>query len=100
MTLITATGDALFVWRSEEFRKDDQWGVECSVFRNEGSVQSSLMIREAVEAAVVKWKPQRFFTFVNAEKVQSANPGYCFKMAGWSFCGFTKAGLHILEYRN
>ena len=28
---------------------------------------------------------------------ERVNPGYCFKMAGWGFCGTTKGGLHILE---
>ena len=37
MTLITVTGDALFVWQNNLVdRYDHQDGVNCSVFRNEG----------------------------------------------------------------
>jgi hypothetical protein len=43
-----------------------------------------------------RWPDQRLYTYVNPVKV-SANPGYCFKQAGWRFCGKTKGGLHILE---
>jgi hypothetical protein len=37
------------------------------------------------------------YTYVNGRKVKSANPGYCFKRAGWRTCGKTAGGLIILE---
>jgi hypothetical protein len=89
---------ALFVWRKEIYRLDEQVGVNCAVFRNESKILSSTLIIEA-ESIVWKYFPnERLFTFVNASKVKSANPGYCFKMAGWRLCGETKThNLLILE---
>jgi hypothetical protein len=91
---------ALFVWVKKQFRADGQQGVNCSVFRNESSNRSSSMIREAMIAAWEKWPGERLFTFVDAPEIKSTNPGYCFQMAGWIRCGFTKKrGLFILECR-
>lgn len=99
ITLISKDGKALFVWRKEKFRLDKQDGINCAVFRNEGSVLSSELIRQAVAIAQDRWKNERLFTFVNAKKISSQNPGYCFKQAGWKLCGITKErGLIILEY--
>jgi hypothetical protein len=99
MVLLTATHDALFAWqRSITKRMDNQEGVCCSIFRNEGSVLSSVLIREAMELAWARWPSQRLFTYVRPSKIQSVNPGYCFKMAGWTQCGWNKDGrLTILE---
>ena len=97
MVLLTVTNDALFVWR--KFISDDgQEGVNCSIFRNEGPVLSSELIREAEELAWGRWPEERLFTYVWDTKVESVNPGYCFKMAGWNVCGRTKVNdLTILE---
>ena len=97
MVLLTVTNDALFVWR--KFISDDgQEGVNCSIFRNEGPVLSSELIREAEELAWGRWPDERLFTYVWDTKVESVNPGYCFKMAGWNVCGRTKVNdLTILE---
>ena len=105
MVLLTPGCDALFVWRlrprglalNTNGYDDGQRGVMCSVFRNEGLRLSSELIREASERAWVKWPRERLFTYVDAEKIASANPGYCFKQAGWQHCGRTKGGLDILE---
>lgn len=98
IVLITARCDALFVWR-KFIDKSGQRGVNCAVFRNESSILSSDLILEAEKVARERWPDEhRFYTYVNAKKIKSKNPGYCFKMAGWRFCGFTKArGLVILE---
>jgi len=41
---------------------------------------------------------QRLYTYVNQRKIKSANPGFCFKCAGWQYAGRTKSKkLHILE---
>src|SRR5688572_18237199 len=46
MVLMTTDGLALFVWR-KFISKDEQTGVNCAIFRNEGSVLSSTLILEA-----------------------------------------------------
>jgi len=118
MILLTPESDALFVWR-KFIDASGQQGVNCSVFRNEGERRSSDLIREAVALAKRRWPGERLYTYVNAAKVSSPNPGYCFKMAGWrryrdcggvdrcvcltkprkARCGKTKGGLLVLECR-
>ncbi len=97
MVLLSADCRALFVWR--RFIDDSgQQGINCAVFRNEGDELSSLLILEAEQLAWGRWPGQRLYTYVDARKVKSRNPGYCFKMAGWRECGETKKrGLLILE---
>ncbi len=98
LVLLTREADALFVWR--KFRPmDGQEGLNCSIFRNENPLnKSSDLILEAESAAWTKWGRQRLYTYVNPAKVNSRNPGYCFKKAGWSRCGVTKSNrLDILE---
>jgi hypothetical protein len=97
MVLITANADALFVWR-RFISADGQKGVNCAVFRNESGILSSQLILEAEQMAWARWPGERLYTYVNADKVKSPNPGYCFKCAGWVACGVTKwKGLVILE---
>jgi hypothetical protein len=96
IVLLTMDNKAVFVWR--KFIDDSgQQGVNCSIFRNEGNIKSSLLIKEAVEIARKRWANERFYTYVNPKKIKSSNPGYCFKMAGWKKTGKTKGGLIILE---
>lgn len=97
LALLTSACDALFIWRRDKYRLDGQQGINCAVFRNEGPLLSSGLILEAEQLAWRKWPGRRFFTFVDPPKIQSPNPGYCFKMAGWQFAGTSKKGLHILE---
>lgn len=99
IVLITAAGDALFVWR--KFRDaSGQTGVNCAVFRNESDMLSSGLILLAECYANNRWPGERLYTFVNARMIKSSNPGYCFKMAGWKVCGETKKRkLLILEKR-
>lgn len=96
VVLTTPDRNALFVWR--KFKDDSgQWGVNCAVFRNEGSgILSSDLIREADAIADFCWPGQRHYTYVRAEAVASRNPGYCFRCAGWHYVGKTKGGLVIL----
>jgi hypothetical protein len=78
--------------------KDQRGGVNCAIFRNEGAGQSSLLIRAAMEIAWHRWPGARLYTYVNPRRVRSANPGYCFKAAGWRLCGITKTRrLLVLE---
>lgn len=96
--LITEDQKALFIWRKEKFRMDDQAGVNCAVFRNESNVLSSMLIQQAVEIAMRRWPGERLFTYVNPRKIKSSNPGFCFKKAGWTQSGISKARkLIILE---
>jgi hypothetical protein len=97
MVLMTSDYKALFVWR--KFKSDDsQKGVNCAIFRNEGDVLSSSLILEAERLAWDRWPEERFYTYVNAAKIQSTNPGCCFIKAGWRKCGITKVNkLVILE---
>lgn len=97
IVLLTADARAMFVWR--RFRsKDDQQGVNCAVFRNEGILLSSDLILAAEALAWDRWPDQRFYTYVNPRKVRSSNPGYCFLQAGWRRCGITKTRkLLVLE---
>ena len=97
LLLATPTLDALFAWR--RFRSmDEQTGVNCCVFRNEGPTLSSVMIVEAMEQARQRWPHDtRGYTYVNPSRIRSPNPGYCFLMAGWRRCGRSQGGLHILE---
>lgn len=104
IVLIGVDGRSLFVWRKEEWRLDQQDGVCCAVFRNEGQVLSSVLIREAMRIAWARWPAERLFTFVDAEKTakrrgQRHEPGWCFLCAGWERCGESGKGLVILEAR-
>jgi hypothetical protein len=96
MMLLTADARALFVWR--KFKDDSgQRGINCAVFRNEGMALSSDLIRAADALADTRWPAERH-TYVNARRIRSSNPGYCFLMAGWRRCGTSKRNqLHILE---
>lgn len=97
LVLITPACDALFAWR-KFIDASGQTGINCSVFRNESKQLSSMLILEAEKWALSKWGSSRLYTYVNAKKIKSANPGYCFKVAGWNQCGITKTHkLIILE---
>lgn len=95
--LITEAGDALWVWRKFKDASGQQ-GVNCAVFRNEGSILSSLLILDAEQIAWNRWPGERLYTYVNPRGIQSTNPGACYKHAGWRACGITKWNkLVILE---
>ncbi len=97
MILITLDETALFVWR--KFISDNgQTGINCAVFRNEGTLKSSDLILEAEKIAWKRWPGERFYTYVNPRAVISQNAGYCFKCAGWKKVGVTqKRNYLILE---
>ena len=94
--MITGDNAALFVWR--KFINDaGQTGINCAVFRNEGTERSSSLIEEADRIAWAKWPTEpRHYTYVNGARIRSSNPGYCFLAAGWKRAGKSKGGLHIL----
>lgn len=97
LVLISRDGNALFVWR-KFISKDDQTGINCAIFRNEGKELSSRLILLAEQLAAQRWPNEtRLYTYINAAKIASKNPGYCFKCAGWRFLKLTKRrNLHIL----
>ena len=89
LVLITEDGLAVFVWR--KFKDDSgQTGINCAVFRNEGSRRSSELILEAEKLAWEKWNGERLYTYVDSKKIKSSNPGFCFLKAGWKKVGITK----------
>lgn len=96
--LVLIRDEAVFVWR--KFIDDCPLGggINCAIFRNEGPVLSSTLIREADSFAWQKWPDDtRHYTYVDPREVQSTNPGWCFICAGWKKCGTTAKGLHVLE---
>ena len=97
IVLLTQDSLALFVWR--KFKPmDNQKGINCAVFRNEGPIKSSQLILEAEFFAIKRWGAFRGYTYVNQHKIKSNNPGFCFKKVGWKPCGITKVRkLIILE---
>lgn len=98
LLLISHDGDAIFAWRKFISMDNRQQGVNCSIFRNEGKVLSSVLIQEAMNLAWRRWPGERLYTYVNPRKVVSRNPGYCFKCAGWTNCGMSHTKkLLILE---
>ncbi len=98
MVLLTEDCAALFVWRKFiDDAQPKQEGVNCAVFRNEGQLLSSELIREACEMAWQRWPGERLYTYVNSKKIKSTNPGYCFLRAGFKKCGTTKGGLVSLQ---
>ncbi|MGH9540907.1 MAG: hypothetical protein ACRD2H_03365 [Terriglobales bacterium] len=97
MVPLTPDARALLAWR-KFLSGDGQMGVNCSVFRNEGTQRSSDLIRDAMRLAWARWPQERLYTYVDPARVRSANPGYCFLCAGWRRCGTTKCRrLAILE---
>lgn len=96
VVLRTWEGDAFWAWK--KFIDDSgQRGVNCAAFRNESGYLSSRLVEEADAVADYLWPGERHYTYVDATKIKSRNPGYCFLRAGWRRAGFTKGGLLILE---
>lgn len=92
LVLLTHAVNALFVWRKFIDRSAHGGGINCAVFRNESSARSSLLILAAELVVLAKWGVERLYTYVNAARIRSSNPGYCFLQAGWRRCGVTKGG--------
>lgn len=103
LVLLTEAGDA--VWGTSWQVSDagvamavHDWPLawNCSIFRNEGPVLSSDLIREAVAATRAVWgepPEQGFVTFVDATAVRhKRDPGRCYLRAGWRRAGATRSG--------
>lgn len=101
-TLILVGDNRLWVSRKCKFRMDKQYGIECSIFRNESQILSSELIKEAVKLTREYWPGEPIFTYVNPYKIKSVNPGCCFLKAGFRKAGTNKSGRLILlkaDYR-
>ena len=104
LVLRTPSVDAFWVtsWPFAEYVRH-AWGGAwvCSAFRNESTVLSSLLIREAVAATLAFFGAAPalgMITFVNADKVRhKRDPGRCYLRAGFRNVGFTKGGLVALQ---
>ena len=102
MVLVADTAVWVTSWPFAEYVKHDWPGAwMCSMFRNENpEVLSSELIRGAVAATRWYW-PQipelGMVTFVDAGRVASPNPGYCYLRAGFEPCGYTVGGLRALQ---
>lgn len=96
IVLVNEDFTALFVWSWQKFRKDGQTGYNCAIFRNESSVLSSNLIKEATYIAFDIWGVNRCFTYVDAKRIKSSNAGYCYKVCGWKPQGYSKARKFLL----
>jgi hypothetical protein len=103
IVLLTENHDALWVssYPYAQYVKHHWAGAWiCSCFRNESAHLSSHLILQAVAVTRSIWGDPPalgMITFVDATKIQSVNPGYCYKKAGWQRVGRTKGGLLALQ---
>lgn len=102
----TTTGKAFWVtsWPFAQYVKHAWAGAwVCSAFRNEGAGLASELIRDAIAAtrAYMGEPPELgMITFVDRKKVKGKRDfGYCYRMAGFEPCGFTKGGLLALQLK-
>lgn len=72
------------------------------MFRNLGAGLSSALIRSAVASTYTAWLDrygclpgERMRTEVDIARVKSRNPGYCYKMAGWSVDRVVRGKLYL-----
>jgi hypothetical protein len=93
--LVFVTADYLSVWATfrptpgKAVRPDKRQAWECTMFRHEGDVLASILVREAVLLSIALWGPlpsESMITFIRPDKIKSGIPGYCYKRAGWVKC--------------
>jgi len=79
-----------------------QWLWRNMLFRNLGAGLSSSLIDEALKATYVAWRkrygelPQmRIRTEIGIQSVNSTNPGYCYKRAGWKKDRVVRGKLYL-----
>lgn len=98
MLLITQDARAIFAWR-KFISADGQQGVNCAIFRNEGTDAgiASDLIRAADALAWLRWPGERHYTYVNPRGIRhKRDPGRCFIKAGWKRCGITKTRKYLI----
>lgn len=103
LVLITPCRRAVWGWwrphpRSGLRSRNGHDGWTCSVFHNDGAGLSSALIL-AAEIELVRATddgtltapcgPSGMLTYVWRARVRSANPGYCYRCAGWSRVGIS-----------
>jgi hypothetical protein len=98
--------DALWVtsWPFAEFVRHAWPGAMVnSLFRREAGPVASELIVAATAATRAHWPdlpPLGMVSFVDAAKTRrKRDPGYCYRMAGWTHVGFTKAGLWVFQIK-
>ena len=104
LVLLTFDRRAVFGW----WRPDPRTGLKamngldgwtCTIFRNEGEHLSSHLILDAEDALAAQGLgcgPDGLLTYVWDARIASANPGYCFKQAGWKTAGRSADGRKTL----
>jgi len=103
LVLLASDESALWVtsWPFEQYVKHAWAGAWVnSLFRNEGDLLSSDLIRQAIAATRWYWSSVPdlgMITFVDQSKIKSNNPGYCYKKAGFKLVGHTVGGLVALQ---
>lgn len=103
-TLVLVRPGAVFGWwrpdpASGIKQMNDLDGWTCTIFRRERGPVASELILDAERALVTLGKgcgPDGLLTYVWDSKVASANPGYCFKCAGWVASGRSADGRKTL----
>ncbi|SRR6266404_6420448 len=72
------------------------------MFRNLSSVRSSTLIAEALIKTreewinrYGEWPPERLRTEIGISSVKSKNPGYCYKVAGWTKDRIVRGKLYL-----
>jgi hypothetical protein len=72
------------------------------LFRNLGAGLSSALINSATEATYAVWAqrygelpPERLRTEIGLRAVRSSNPGYCYKVAGWTVDRVVRDKLYL-----
>lgn len=72
------------------------------LFRNLGKTQSSVLIRDAVKVTYREWlfkygsiPTERLRTEIDPSRIRSTNPGYCYKMAGWTNPRMVRGKLYL-----
>ena len=88
--LVLVTPDERAMWCSHwpyaHLTMDGLDAFRCSAFRNEGAGLASDLIVEAMAQTIESWgdpPADGWVTWIDTREVASANPGYCFKQAGW-----------------
>jgi hypothetical protein len=72
------------------------------LFRNLGPARSSDLIRTALAKTYEAWiarygalPPERLRTEIGISAVRSRNPGYCYKVAGWTVDRIVRGKLYL-----
>ena len=104
--IVLITEDEKAVWGTNwpfaEYVLHDWAGaMMCTIFRNEGPVLSSTLIRQALACTRWRWPDLPdlgMVTMINRDKTRpKAHPGYCFRRAGFTYVGETKGGLSVVQ---